>query len=160
MLGGPITSIIMGTIILPIGILRDNLFLILLGVMPIAMGIACMLPLKTGIFYTDGGRWIRLNKDGKGKREEIALFNLTQNEAIYKDYSKVNYNDIFALKESENLNIKYYGHYYGYKYYKDQCNIIGMEEEEKEMRKIQVKIPRFIVDDCKLDGKESKDILS
>lgn len=79
LLGGPLASIIMGMIFLPVGIITGNIVFLLLGAMPLAMGIICILPLplKTGILYTDGGRLSRLHKGGQEADEEIALFKLT-----------------------------------------------------------------------------------
>lgn len=76
LLGGPFASIVMGVIFLPLGIITKNIVLLLLGAMPLGMGIMCALPLpiKTGITYSDGGRWSRLRKGGQESDEEIALF--------------------------------------------------------------------------------------
>ncbi len=89
LLAGPIASIITGMIFLPVGMITKNLALLLLGAMPLGMGLVSILPLplKTGMFYTDGGRWSRLNHGGQKAEEEVALFKLAEKEATGVDFS-------------------------------------------------------------------------
>lgn len=124
LIGGPLASIVMGIIFLPLGIITAKIVFLLLGAMPLAMGIVCILPLplKTGILYTDGGRLSRLRRGGQEADEEIALFKLTENQVIGVDFSKVDINSIESLVKSKEVGIKYYGYYYKFLYYKATSN--------------------------------------
>ncbi|MFZ7119881.1 MAG: site-2 protease family protein [Eubacteriaceae bacterium] len=152
LLGGPFASIAMGIIFLPFGIITENIVLLLLGAMPLAMGIVCILPvpLKTGILYTDGGRWSRLHKGGQEADEEVALFKLTENQFACGDLSKIDINIIEPLLKSKEVGINYYGYYYKYKYYEAISNKEKMEFIIEEMDKIKSKVSSIIVKDCEI----------
>jgi len=153
LLGGPLASIIMGAIFLPLGIIKDNIIFILLGAMPLAMGIVSILPipLKTGILYTDGGRLIRLNKGGQEADEENALFKLTEYQNISGDFSKFDINCIDPLLRSKDISINYYGYYYKFQYYKEISDKEKMNFFIKKMGKIENKVPAVIIEDCKIE---------
>jgi len=153
LLGGPLASIIMGAIFLPLGIIKDDIIFILLGVMPLAMGIVSILPipLKTGILYTDGGRLIRLNKGGQEADEEIALFKLTEYQNIIGDFSKFDINCIDPLLKSKDISINYYGYYYKFQYYKEISDKEKMNFFIKKMGKIENKVSAVIIEDCKIE---------
>jgi hypothetical protein len=124
LIGGPLASIIMGVIFLPIGLSTSNLYLLLLGAMPLGMGIMCALPLpiRTGILYTDGGRIARLNTKGQKFLEEKALFEITQSMNISNNLNHVDFSDIENLIKSEDPAIKYFGYYYSAKYFSERNN--------------------------------------
>ena len=153
LLGGPLASIVMGVVFLPLGIITKNIVLLLLGAMPLGMGIMCALPLpiKTGILFTDGGRWSRLHKGGQEADEEIALFKLTENELIGGDFLNNDLKSIESLIKSKEINIQYYGYYYEYHYYKSRNNEENMELAVRNMEKIRMKVSSLIVQDCKID---------
>jgi len=153
LLGGPLASIVMGVVFLPLGIITKNIVLLLLGAMPLGMGIMCALPLpiKTGILFTDGGRWSRLHKGGQEADEEIALFKLTENEFIGGDFLNNDLKSIESLIKSKEMNIQYYGYYYEYHYYKSRNNEENMELAVRNMEKIRIKVSSLIVQDCKID---------
>lgn len=153
LLGGPIASLVMGAIFLPLGIVTGNLFLILLGVMPLGMGIICILPLplKTGITYTDGGRWSRLHKSGQEAEEEIALFKLTEIGMTGSNYEAINPTHIEALIKSNELGIRYYGYYYKFKYYKTKANDNECVLALEMMDELKSKVSPIIVKDCIID---------
>lgn len=153
LLGGPLASIIMGVIFLPLGVISKNIVFLLLGAMPLAMGIVCILPLplKTGILYTDGGRWSRLHKGGQETDEEIALFKLIENQITGSDFSKVDLNSIESLLKSKDVSINYYGYYYKFQYYKATSNKEKMKLVIEKMEEIKSKVPSVIVKDCSID---------
>lgn len=153
LLGGPVASILMGIIFLPVGIITQSIVFLLLGMMPLAMGIICILPLplKTGILYSDGGRWSRLHRGGQEADEEIALFKLTENQNTGGDLSKIDYNIIESLLRSKEAGINYYGYYYKFQYYKAISDKEKMELTIREMDKIKNKVSPIIVKDCKID---------
>lgn len=155
LLGGPLASIVMGVIFLPLGIITKNIVLILLGAMPLGMGIMCALPLplKTGvgIAYSDGGRWSRLHKGGQEADEEIALFKLTENELTGGDFLNIDLKSIESLIQSKEIEIQYYGYYYKFQYYKARSNEEEMKLASQTMEEIKSKVSSIVVMDCKID---------
>lgn len=67
LLAGPLTSILFGILMLPVVIIIKNVIVLMLCLMPIAMGVMCIIPMKmkTGILYNDGTRYKRLCSDGQ-----------------------------------------------------------------------------------------------
>ena len=153
LIGGPLSSIVTGIIFLPAGILIENIILILIGAMSLGIGIMCALPLplKTGITYSDGKRWARLQKPGQEADEEISLFKLTENEITGGDFLNIDLKDIEPLVKSKETEIRYYGYYYEYKYYKARNNIDEMKLVINNMKVIKNKIPKIITEGCKVD---------
>ena len=142
LLGGPITSLIFGAIWLPLGIITKNTFLLLLGAMPLSMGVACLIPLRNGAFYTDGGRWLRMHKNGKTKAVEMAIWNLTEKAIIQGNYAKANFDKIMILINDEDIRTKYLGHYYAYCFYKDNKDTFNIENEKAELERLKGKVPK------------------
>lgn len=145
LLGGPIASLIFGAIWLPLGIITKHIFFILLGLTSLAIGMVCLLPLKNGAFYTDGGRWLRMHKNGKTRAVEMAIWNLTQNVIIQGSYAKLNFDEIDILINDDDIRTKYLGHYYAYCFYKDNENSFGAEKEKEELEKLKEKVPKQMV---------------
>jgi len=150
LLGGPAASILTGCIFLIICFIHFNFFLLLLGLMPISMGIACLLPLKTGITYSDGKRWQRLHDNGKGQAEEIALFKMIEFEQLGKDKTLIKKDDFEALLEAELPALRYYGYYYLYKYYENQNDFDNKLKAFDILNDLKKDVPKIIIDDCKL----------
>jgi hypothetical protein len=148
LLGGPIASLIMGCLFLPFGIIHLNILLMMLGLMPIGMGIACLLPLQTGITYTDGARWRRLRGGGQRAAEEIALFKMAINSLLKKDISQIGFADFEALLDAELPAIKYYGYYYSYLFYKSRNDETKMQSALNLMDSIKKNVPKIVLDDC------------
>jgi hypothetical protein len=151
LLCGPLASLALGVIALSLGNVLNNTFLWVLGAMSVAMGLACLLPVSTGLLYTDGKRFSRLMRRGQGKAEEIALFKSVMKKIIDEDRFTLNKDDINALKNAKLPAIRYYGHYYAYQFYKDNGNASGMDEERSAMTLIAAKVPKIIKDECILD---------
>ena len=153
LLGGPLASIIMGIVFLPLGIITKNIVFLLLGAMPLGMGIVCILPLplKTGILYSDGGRWSRLHNGGQEADEETALFKLTENQITSGDFLKIDLDSVESLLKSKEPAINYYGYYYKFQYYKAVSNMEQMDLILEKIEQLRNKVPSAIVNDCKFD---------
>ncbi|MCL2051196.1 MAG: hypothetical protein FWG91_05655 [Lachnospiraceae bacterium] len=150
LLGGPIASITMGIIFIAISVFHFHIVWLLLGAMPIGMGIACLLPLKTGITYTDGKRWLRLRNGGQGQAEEAAIFKMTEIGLLGKDKSLLQKEAFEALLNAKLPALRYYGYYYLYQYYaanNDDENKANVLEVLNDMKS---KVPKIIVADCPL----------
>jgi hypothetical protein len=144
LLGGPITSIAFGVISLPLAIITANSFLLLLGVLPISMGIACLIPSRNGAFYSDGGRWLRMHKEDT-KAVEMAIWSITQSSVIQNGSRKVNFNDIRLLINNEDIRTRYLGHYYAYCFYRDSNDTLNMEKEKGQLELLKEKVPKQVV---------------
>jgi hypothetical protein len=145
LLGGPVASIIFGAIWLPLGIIQENVFFLLLGAMPMSMGIVSLIPMRNGAFYTDGGRWLRMYKNEKTKAVEVAVWNLTQQAIIQGSFEKANRNAIMILINDEDIRTKYIGHYYAFCHYRDTKDVQNMEQEKAELEKLKGKVPNQMV---------------
>lgn len=152
LIGGPIVSITMGLIFLPIGIYSESQFLTLLGAVSLGMGTMNGLPfpLKSGILYTDGGRWTRLNSKGQKYLEEKSLFTITQIMIASDSFADISYTDIEPLIQSDDNSVKYYGYYYSYRYFKENGNDEKMNESIEQMNKLKTKVSKIIIEDCKI----------
>ena len=145
LLGGPITSIIMGILFLPIGIFTDSTFLLLIGAMTFGMGIACLIPARNGAFYTDGGRWLRMHKNEETRNVEMAIWNLTQNLIIYNGYAQLDLIEILVLVENHDIRTRYLGHYYAYHYYLTLQDIENATVHKKLIEELKSKVPKQMV---------------
>jgi hypothetical protein len=131
LLGGPIFSIIFGAILLPLGVLWENIYLVMLGAMPIGMGIVSLIPMRAGAFYSDGGRWFRIRNE-KTRAIEAALLNITMSLVVNDDSHKnISVNDIDTVINSSDAGTRYMGHYFACMRYKDRG-----EKENYEKAKI------------------------
>ncbi len=145
LLGGPMASLIFGSIWLPFGIIKGSLFLLLLGAMPLSMGAACLIPARNGAFYTDGGRWLRMHKNADTKAVEAAIWNLTQNAIIQGNYAKANFDEIMILINDKDIRTSYLGHYYAFCFYKDNKDILNQEKEILALESLKKQVPKQVV---------------
>lgn len=153
LIGGPLASIIFGILFVSLGIFTMKFFLILLGAISLSMGVICILPipLKTGITYSDGGRWSRLHRGGQEADEEIALFKLAENEITNDNFSKIDSKNIQSLIQSKNIDIGYLGYYYSFKYYKSKNNKKEMKRSIEKMKEMEDEVSSIIFANYKID---------
>lgn len=153
LLAGPLTSIVFGILMLPVFIVTKNVIVLLLCLMPIAMGVMCIIPMKmkTGFLYNDGTRYKRLRAGGQEGAEERAVFRLIEvtlfggEEVIYPTEL------VEPLLASTDLDLQYYGYYYAYMNLIRQNRYEEAEEELANMESIRGKVSKAIVDDCKIE---------
>lgn len=150
LLAGPFASILFGILMLPVFIVTKSMTVLLLCLMPIAMGAMCIIPskMKTGILYNDGTRYKRLRNGGQEGAEERALFKLIEvsmfggNEAIYPAEL------VEPLLASADPDLQYYGYHYSYvNAIRQDCPDVA-EEQRSNMERIRKKVAKAIVDDC------------
>ena len=154
LLAGPMSSIIIGVLIVPLALYTKILFLILLSFISIGIGLSCFLPMKTGILYTDGARYYRLKKGGREGIEEEALFNLTVLNNIKDEAKEVDYNYISALIDSKDKTIRYYGYYFAFEYFKKQQDSEKAKEQILKMKELEDSVPIMVVKDCMVSVNE------
>lgn len=143
LLFGPLASIIFGLVMLPLAIVTDILFFTLLCAMPIGMGIVSLIPMKTGAFYSDGGRWMRMRKEPT-RRVELALWNIVQKAGLNQNYLDVNMDDVNVLIKDDDQSTKYMGHYFLYLHYKDRNNAVKSEEQKDILKELSSKVSKQI----------------
>jgi hypothetical protein len=148
LLGGPVASIVTGVVFLSLYFLRPHIVFILLGAMPIAMGIACLLPFKTGITYSDGKRWARLRGGGQGGAEEISLFKMTMRHIFKKDAPAIELDDFSPLLQAELPALRYYGHYYLYQYYCARNDEENRRRTLETLHELKKTVSKIVVADC------------
>jgi hypothetical protein len=145
LLAGPIASFLFGALCLPFGIMTDNMFLSLLGYMPLAMGLVTILPLRNGAFYSDGGRWLRMNKWESTRAVEMATWNIIQETFVNKKLSDSNLNDIKVLTSDDDYRTQYVGHYFAHTYYKEVNDKVKMKETVNTMDGLKGKVSKQMV---------------
>ena len=150
LLAGPIASITAGFIFLLLGFIHFNMIFLLLGAITTAMGIGCLLPLKTGIMYSDGKRWSRLHGEGQGKDEEIALYKMMIRSLFKKDASPLEYDDFAPLLNAELPAIQYYGYYYLYEWYSIRNDEENKQKTLEKLHQMKKNVPKIIVEDCEI----------
>ena len=153
LLAGPLTSMVFGILMLPVFIVTKNIFVLLLCLMPIAMGGVCIIPMKmkTGFLYNDGTRYKRLRSGGQESAEEQAIFHLLEVSLFGGEERIYPTNLIEPLRKSADLEFQYYGYYYSYV----NAVHIGKTEEAKilldNMEKIKSKVSKLVVEDCRIE---------
>jgi len=151
LLGGPLISILIGTVSLIPGVLIDQIFLTLFGLMSIGMGMVSLIPMRNGAFYTDGGRWLRMHKNEATKAVEMAIWNLTQNAIIQGDYTNANLDEILILKNDGDVRTQYLGHYFACQYYKANQDSENLEIAKAALEGLRGKVPKQMVSMFKVD---------
>ena len=142
MIGGPIVSVLFGLIWTSVGVTNNIVFVLLMGAISLGMGIVCLLPVRNGAFYTDGGSWLRMHKQGREKEVEMAVWNITQSSIINENYANSDLDDIEILKRDDDTRTKYMGYYFAYCFYKDNGNFLKADNEKKVLADMKLIVPR------------------
>lgn len=152
LLAGPIASFVLGGISGISLIFHPSLFMMLMTFMPVSMGFACLLPnAKTGLFYTDGGRYLRIVKGGKTYEEEKALFDAAM-LATFSPEEKYDAKGIENLTASEDKSFNYMGHYYAYLNAKKDDDAGEMKNRLAAMEELRKDVPQAIADMCVVEN--------
>ena len=153
LLAGPLASIFFGILIFPLFLLSKNLFLMMLSLMPISMGIMCIVPMKmkTGLLYNDGTRYKRIKSGGQEEAEERSLFLLLEKTLFDKDESLYPKELIEPLLISKDYELNYYGYYYSYCNAMKEKNAKQAEKQLSNMEMIKSKVPKAIIEDCRIE---------
>lgn len=152
LLAGPLTSIVFGILIFPICVITKSIFALLLCMMPLAMGVMCIIPMKmkTGLLYNDGSRYKRLHSGDQEGAEERAIFQLIEASLFGGEDCIYPMDLVEALLASEDPDFQYYGYYYAYVNATRQNCKEEAEEQLNNMESIRNKVAKFIVSDCKI----------
>lgn len=153
LIAGPLTSIIFGFLMFPLFLLSRSIFLLMLSLMPIAMGFMCIIPMKmkTGLLYNDGTRYKRIKCGGQEEAEEKALFLLLEITLFDEDKYLYPQELIEPLLKSKDYELNYYGYYYSYQNAVKANNLEQANAQRSNMEKIKSKVPKIIIDDCRLE---------
>lgn len=144
LLAGPVSSLVMGLLCGISLFYGVTIWKAMMTFVPIAMGIACLIPnAKTGILYTDGGRFLRIIKGGKTQAEEKAIFDSTFHDTFHPG-SRYDEAGIEAMTTSKDVSFQYMGHYYAYQNARMAQDQEGMQASIACMESLQTKVSKFI----------------
>jgi len=152
LLAGPMASVLFGALCSISLFFHVTVFGAMMTFLPISMGIVCLLPnVKTGILYSDGGRFLRIIKGGKTLEEEKAIYEATLKDQFRPD-DRYDEDGIEAMTTSEDTSFQYLGHYYGYLNAKMDQSQEEMQARIANMRNLEAKVPKTIREMCALEG--------
>lgn len=142
LLGGPLMTLAFTLMLLPIAILVDNMFIVLLMAMSFGIFVATIIPMRNGSFYTDGGRWLRIKRKGQPAKMEAALFHFIQSYMVHRNYSQIKESDTQYLKADSDSRNAYLGHYFSYQYFKDNARLEDMKIAKDALEALIPKVPK------------------
>lgn len=137
LLFGPLFSLIIGSLLIPIFFLTKSYLVLLTLCMSFGMGIACILPLpiRTGLIYTDGYRYYRIKRN---YNDEYILFQISSLPYINPNISYDELNELISsLTLSNDFSLQYYLHYILLQ--------IAIESSEIEKQSIELKIINSLI---------------
>lgn len=154
-LGGPVTSLLYGLLsifiytVSSLGAARG--FWLVTGAVSIAVLLATTLPRKTGIFFTDRVRFMRLLSKGKAGIIEEALLSLMAQYSIDQSCKNINLASARLLKTDDEPMMIFWSYYYEYQYYKD--NLLEQEaaQAKEELMKVKSTVSAQIWKMLKID---------
>ncbi len=144
-IAGPLFSLVFGGISLFLFFLIDHPFLLLLGAMAVAISISNLIPSRSGAFYSDGGRWLRMVRNTKARAVELALFNVVQSVVAHQSCAHINIADTEPLTDSEDHREQYIGHLYAMNYYREHDCSTMEEQHRLELRNLEPKVPKSFI---------------
>lgn len=145
LLGGPLASIVTGSIGLLAGNVGEVNFLLLFGLMSLGMGIVSLIPMRNGAFFTDGGRWLRMHKNEETKAVEIAIWNITQTSIVSGGFASVKLDDIALLQQDRDVRMQFVGHYFAYHFFKDHQDFDQAEAQKTILCGLKDQVPKQMV---------------
>ena len=152
LIAGPVASLLIGAFNSIFLIMHFSIFAAMMTAVPIAMGVACLIPnAKTGILYTDGGRYLRIKKGGKTFAEEKAILDAAFQQDLNPS-ERYDEEGIEAMTTSKDAAIQYLGHYYAYLNAKMDQDEEQMNACVASMKELETKVPRSIHEMCVLDA--------
>lgn len=145
LIAGPLFTLVFGGVSLYLFFLMDRPFLLLLGAMSVAISIATLIPSRSGAFYSDGGRWLRIVRNTKARVVEAALFNLVQSAVVHQSYAHINIADTQTLIDYDDHREQYIGHLYAMNFYKDHGYNEKEEQHRLELKNLEPKVPKSFI---------------
>jgi membrane-associated protease RseP (regulator of RpoE activity) len=152
LLGGPLMSLVFGLLLIFLFIVFPYQFLLLSGAISVAISISTSIPMRTGCFYSDGGRWLRIVRKGNAYKIEVALYNIVQSSVVHDDCSRLDMNDVEVLMADDDKRTQYMGHYYAYLYSRDNKMDEGMAREKQLLKALEGSVPKNFVKMLDLDS--------
>ena len=154
LIAGPVASLILGLAAIAGFILSRYDFLLMLGMIAIGEGIACILPMniKTGILYNDGTRFKRITGRGKEAEEEKAIISMVLCELANntEEVKRREEHLIEVLLDSDDASYRYYGLYYAYRKAKEEGDDTKMSEIKAEAESHRGEVSKFVISSCEM----------
>jgi hypothetical protein len=113
LIAGPIMSLLVGIVMLTLFSITKSFLLLLAGAMSFGIGMATLIPMRAGVFYSDGGRWLRIKRKGPEAEIEIAIINIVQSYYVHGDYHHISPRHIDVLVQDADPRNQFMGHFYG-----------------------------------------------
>ena len=151
LLAGPVSSIILGLLCLIPLFFKVSIFWAMMAFVPLGMGIMCLIPtVKTGILYSDGGRFLRIIKGGKTYAEEKAIFEAAMVGRCEgcDEYDEEGINIMIASRDKA---FQYLGHYYGYVDMKEKGRDDEAQAHLGSMKAIEGEVPKTVIEMCVIE---------
>jgi hypothetical protein len=145
LIAGPLLTLVFGVLVLTLYLLNDSLFLLLVGAMSVAISIATLIPSRSGAFYSDGGRWLRIVRNTKARDVELALFTLIQSSVCHQNYAHINIVDTQTLISYEDPRAQYIGHLFAMNNYKEHGDSAMEESHRVEIKKLEPKVAKSFI---------------
>ena len=151
LLAGPLASILFGMLCGISLFWGVTVFRAMMTFIPIGMGFFCLNPkTKTGILYSDGGRFLRIMKGGKTAEEEKAIFEAGFLEKMNPN-GRYDEQGIQAMTSSDDVAFQFLGHYYAWLNAKKDQNEEEMKMQRDNMEQIKKDIPKAVTDMCVME---------
>jgi hypothetical protein len=154
-LSGPVTSLLYGLLSICIftvatsGAARG--FWLVTGAVSLAVLLATTLPRKSGIFFTDRVRFMRLLSKGKAGQIEEALLSLMAQYSIDQSCKNINLESARLLKTDDEPSIIFWGYYYEYQYFKDNLLEQDATLAKEELVKVKFTVSKQVWKMLKID---------
>jgi hypothetical protein len=116
-------------------------FWFIAGAVSVGVFLATTIPTKTGVFFTDRARFLRLISRGKAGEIEEALLTILAIQAKEDSCRNIPLSMIKLLQTDTDKAMKFWGYYYEYSYFKDHSMTEETEEALKKLLSAKSTIP-------------------
>ncbi len=144
LLAGPLTTLVFGAAFLTLSRLTDHPFPGLLGAIAVAISVATLIPLRSGVFRSDGGRWLRIVRNGRARVVESAMLRLVRSEATHGTCAHIDIADTLPLIDNQDAREQYLGHFYAMRHYRARDNRVMEHRHRLELERLAPSVPKSL----------------
>lgn len=148
LIAGPLSSLAAAIIFVPFILMYKSFFWLMVSLVCLALGLVNIIPFsfRTGFFFNDGKRYVRLRGKGRESEEEMAIFRIVEVFSVQGDSAVPDMADCQCLIESDDMIIKYYGYYILYNYARNTGNKELMQGAAENMEKLKGNVTQNVID--------------
>lgn len=154
MLAGPVASLLFAVICFLFLVYTRNVFWsfwLMACATSIGLFFATTIPSKTGIFFTDRARFQRLISTGQAGKSEEALLQLIAQTMIDNSCKYISIDNARILQSDKEAFMRFWGHYYGYEYYRSNQQIAHADTAKLRLLDLKVEISKPIWNAMKIE---------